>query len=73
MISLQVKLPGTTCESLKALIAYVYTDELSPISNMKFQFISDLLCLANRLCLPHLIFLIGELKKPTKRVFDLKF
>lgn len=54
----QVSFPNTSRVCMQAVLEYLYTNQLSPMADLDPM---ELIALANRLCLPRLIALTGEL------------
>lgn len=54
----QVSFPNTSRVCMQAVLEYLYTNQLSPMADLDPV---ELIALANRLCLPRLIALTGEL------------
>lgn len=57
----QVALPYTSKSCMRAVLEYLYTGQFSSSPDLDDM---KLIILANRLCLPHLVALTGELRCP---------
>lgn len=56
----QVALPYTSKSCMRAVLEYLYTGQFSSSPDLDDM---KLIILANRLCLPHLVALTGELRR----------
>lgn len=60
----QVSFPNTSRVCMQAVLEYLYTNQLSPMADLDPM---ELIALANRLCLPRLIALTGELSATSSK------
>lgn len=59
----QVALPHTSKSCMRAVLEYLYTGQFSSSPDLDDM---KLIILANRLCLPHLVALTGQSRRPQR-------